>query len=169
MGSTSMTSIVPHAPSMQSIHAQFDPAAFRWARVEQQSYKPSANEQRGLGWKGVTRQTLAGPPSLPAAFETRYFELEPGGYSSLEKHEHVHFVIVVRGSGRVLIADRVHEISPFDALYVPPLAPHRWLNAAEEPFGFLCTVDGERDSPSALDDDEWGRLLSNPDTSPYVF
>lgn len=149
--------------------SRFDPAAFRWDGVEEQSYKHGLGDERGMGWKGVSRHTLAAPPALPAGFETRFFELEPGGYSSLEKHRHVHFVIALRGAGRALIGDRVHELSPFDALYVPPMAPHRWLNAGAEPFGFLCTVDGERDQPRAVDDDEWERLRSDPLTAPYVF
>jgi quercetin dioxygenase-like cupin family protein len=158
----------PHAPAGR---LGYDPAAFRWAGIEEQSYKLGAGDERGMGWKGVTRHTLATGSLLPIAFESRYFELEPGGYSSLEKHHHVHFVIALRGSGRALIGDRVHEMSPFDALDVPPLAPHRWLNASssEEPFGFLCTVDGDRDRPRALDDEEWERLRSDPLTAPYVF
>jgi len=147
----------------------FDPAAFRWAGVEAETYKLGSGRERGMGWKGISRHTLASAPAVPAAFETRYFELEPGGYSSLEKHRHVHFVIALRGSGRALIGDAMHEMSPFGALYVPPFAPHRWLNAGPEPFGFLCTVDGERDRPAALDDDEWDRLRADPDTAPYVF
>jgi quercetin dioxygenase-like cupin family protein len=147
----------------------FDPGAFRWEGVPEKAYKLGSRPERGMAWKGVTRHTLAGPPGIPASFETRYFELEPGGYSSLEKHRHVHFVIALRGAGRALIGDRVHEMLPFDALHVPPLEPHRWLNASEEPFGFLCTVDGERDRPVALGDEEWARLRSHPDTAPYVF
>jgi quercetin dioxygenase-like cupin family protein len=149
---------------------RFDPAAFRWAGVDEEIYKPAApGFERGFGWKGVSRHTLARPPAVPAAFETRYFELAPDGYSSLEKHLHVHFVIALRGSGRALIGESVHELSPFDALYVPPFAPHRWVNAGAEPFGFLCTVDGGRDRPRALDDEEWERLRADPSTAPFVF
>jgi quercetin dioxygenase-like cupin family protein len=163
-----MTGIDPHPPAAL---LGFNPAAFGWAGIDEQSYKVGAGDERGMGWKGVTRHTLVRAPSLPAAFETRFFELEPGGYSSLEKHRHVHFVIGLRGSGWALVGDQVHEISLFDALYVPPFEPHRWLNASsiEEPFGFLCTVDADRDRPRPLDDEEWERLRSNPLTAPYVF
>jgi quercetin dioxygenase-like cupin family protein len=164
-----MTSIDPHARAALGDHLGFDSAAFRWKGVEEETYKLGTGEERGLSWRGVTRHTLASASAMPSAFETRYFELEPGGFSSLEKHEHVHFIVVIRGAGRALIGDRVHEISPFDALCVPPFAPHRWLNAGAEPFGILCTVDGERDRPGPLDDDEWDRLRSNPGTAPYVF
>lgn len=148
----------------------FDPTSFRWEGVKTRAYKLGSGPERGMAWKGVTRHTLSRSRlALPAAFETRYFELEPGGYSSLEKHRHIHLVIALRGVGRALIGDRVHDIAPFDALYVPPLAPHRWLNEGAEPFGYLCTVDGDRDQPVPLDDEEWEGLRSHPDTAPYVF
>jgi quercetin dioxygenase-like cupin family protein len=147
----------------------FDADRFRWEGVPERAYKFRLGDERGMGWKGVTRHTIASPAVLPATFELRYFELEPGGYSSLEKHRHVHFVIAVRGSGRALVGERVVDLAPLDALYVPPLGPHRWLNEGEEPFGFLCTVDAERDPPQPLDDAEWERLRSSPATAPYVF
>ena len=48
-----------------------------------------------MAFANVTRFTLARPDELPAAYELRYFEFGRGGYSSLEKHRHSHFVIVV--------------------------------------------------------------------------
>ena len=147
----------------------FDPATFRWAGVEEQAYKFSLGDERGMGWKDVTRHTIGRPDQLGAGFELRYFELEPGGYSSVEKHAHVHLVVVVRGSGRALVGDALIDLSPLDALYVPSLVPHRWLNEGTEPFGFLCTVDADRDAPQPLDDAEWEALRANPATAPYVY
>jgi len=54
-------------------------------------------------------------------------------------------------------------------VYVPPLVPHRWVNPYSEPFGFLCTVDAERDKPQPVSDEEWESLRANPETAPYVF
>jgi S-methyl-1-thioxylulose 5-phosphate methylthiotransferase len=147
----------------------FDPATFRWAGVEEQAYKFSLGDDRGMGWKDVTRHTIGHPDQLGAGFELRYFELEPGGYSSVEKHAHVHLVVAVRGSGRALVGDALIDLSPLDALYVPSLVPHRWLNEGNEPFGFLCTVDADRDAPQPLDDAEWEALRANPVTAPYVY
>jgi quercetin dioxygenase-like cupin family protein len=147
----------------------FDAATFRWAGVEQQAYKFSLGDERGMGWKDVTRHTIGHPEDLGADFELRYFELEPGGYSSVEKHAHVHLVVAVRGAGRAVVGDAVIDLTPLDALYVPPLTPHRWLNEGAEPFGFLCTVDADRDAPQPLDDAEWEALRANPVTAPYVY
>jgi quercetin dioxygenase-like cupin family protein len=157
----------------------FDPEAFRWAGIEPRTYKPDAGRERGMGWKGVSRHVLASSGvdrdrpgragAVAAAYELRYFELEPGGYSSLEKHRHEHFVIALRGAGRALVGQRVLDLVPFDALHVPSSVPHRWLNEGEQPFGFLCPVDRERDRPAPLDDDEWEALLSSPATARYAF
>ncbi len=147
----------------------FDPEQFRWEGIEPKVYKFSTGEARGMGWRGVQRFTLAGPPAIPAAFELRYFELAPGGYSSFEKHRHVHFILVLRGRGRAVVGTQVFDLAPYDLLYVPPLVPHRWINEGEEPFGFLCPVDAERDPPQPLDDAEWEAIAADPLTAPYAF
>jgi len=81
----------------------------------------------------------------------------------------VHLVVVVRGRGRALVGERVFELQPLEIVYVPPLVPHRWVNPYSEPFGFLCTVDAERDKPQPVSDEEWDALRANPETAPYVF
>lgn len=148
-------------------HLAFDPATFRWAGVEERVYKPpAAGAERGMDWRDVTRHRLG--PAGDAGFELRYFELGPGGYSSLEKHAHVHLIVAVRGAGRALVGDRLVDLAPLDALYVPPGTPHRWINEGDEPFGYLCAVDAERDRPQPLDDEEWAALRADPVTAPYV-
>ena len=134
---------------------------FRWEGVNPRPYK------QGGGFEGITRYKLT--EGLPAAFELRYFELDPGGYSSLEKHSHAHFVIALRGTGLALIGEELIELQPFDAVHVAPCTPHRWMNRGDQPFGFLCPVDASRDKPQPLDDAEWEALRANPATAPYVF
>jgi quercetin dioxygenase-like cupin family protein len=142
------------------VKVTFDPESFRWRGIEPRPYKEAG------GFEGITRFVLS--DQLPAEFALRYFELAPGGYSSLEKHHHIHLVIALRGAGKALVGDTVVELEPFDAVYVPPMAPHRWINEGPEPFGFLCPVDSERDRPQPLDENELVDLRSNPATAPYV-
>jgi quercetin dioxygenase-like cupin family protein len=152
-----------------ALHLAFDPDAFRWDGVEEREYKQSEGKARGMGWRGLTRHTLVPGGSVAAGFEQRYFELAPGGYSSLEKHGHAHVVVTLRGQGRVLVGDRVVETGPLEVLEVPPWAAHRWVNAGEEPWGFLCTVDADRDRPQPLGDAEWEALKADPATAPFAF
>ena len=78
-------------------------------------------------------------------------------------------MIVLRGTGKALVGDTVVELKPFDAVYVQPMTPHRWINEGADAFGFLCPVDAERDRPQPLDADERDALRSNPVTAPYAF
>lgn len=139
----------------------FDPESFRWQGVDARPYK------QGADFEGVTRYVFTDQPS--ADFALRYFEFEPGGYSSLEKHRHVHLVIVIRGKGKALVGQEVVELAPFDAVYVPSMTPHRWINDGSDTFGFLCPVDSDRDRPQPLDEGEREALRSNPETAPYAF
>ena len=51
----------------------------------------------GSHFAGITRQTLfEGGDGL--ACQLRYFEVAPGGWSSLERHHHAHAVMIVRGA-----------------------------------------------------------------------
>ena len=68
--------------------------AFDWKDVPLEAYKATAAE-----YKGITRRELAGKRGETTKFHVRYFEIEPGGYSTLEKHEHEHVVLPMRGSG----------------------------------------------------------------------
>ena len=98
-------------------------------------------------WKtmAVPNNFTIDDPSL--ATQLRYFEVAPGGWTTLERHEHVHNVMVIRGRGRALIGDQVHALAQNDLVSVPPLTWHQFHAAPDEPLGFLCLVDRERDRP----------------------
>jgi len=117
---------------------------FRWGGVDVRAYKGPA-----APFKDVTRQTLLGeaPGEEAFSFITRYFEIQPGGYSTLERHQHPHAVVVLRGAGRVILGERAYDIAPFDCVYVSPGVYHQFQATSAEPLGFLCTVDRVRDRP----------------------
>lgn len=123
---------------------------FRWDSVELEPYKLRAH--RGGEFAGASRQVLAGRRGERLAFELRYFELEPGGFTSLERHRHCHVVIGVRGRGRVRVDAEEHRIAPFDTIYIGPNQPHRLAAQGREPFGFFCIVDKRRDKPRPVKD-----------------
>ena len=115
-------------------------AGFRWEGVPVTAYKPDP-----ALFRDVTRQTIVGEGA--GEIVTRYFEVQPGGYSTLERHEHRHTVIVLRGRGTVRLGDEVHDIAPFDAVYVAPHTVHQFRAGQGEPLGFLCVVERDRDKP----------------------
>ena len=121
---------------------------FRWDAVPVREYKTADARH-----KDVTRQTLLGEGTgeEPFNFVTRYFEIQPGGYSTLERHQHPHAVVVLRGRGQVTLGDRSHDIAPYDCVYVSPGVTHQFRATREEPLGFLCMVDRVRDRPEVVD------------------
>jgi len=122
---------------------------FRWQDVILEPYKISAH--RGGEFCRASRQVLLGASGEPVDFNVRYFELQRGGFTSLERHRHCHFVIGVRGRGWACVGEQQYRIGPLDVLYIGPDEPHQ-LRAGRSPtFGFFCIVDGERDRPRPID------------------
>lgn len=149
-------------------HRAFDRASFSWDGIAPAVYKVGGGAAPGTGWREVVRHTLIGGTGGPTSFQLRYFEVGPGGYSSLEKHRHVHAVIVLRGRGTIVAGRRVFRVEPFDLVYVPGGTPHQFINAGAEPFGFLCPVDAERDAPQPLSTEELQSLLAEPEVREAV-
>lgn len=118
---------------------------FKWSGVKTEKYK----KQDG-GWSAVARNVLIGNKGETCKFHLRYFEIEPGGFSSLEKHRHEHVVICIRGKGRVLINKKIHTINYLDTVYIAPNTVHQLTNPYDEPFGFFCIVNAKRDRPKLL-------------------
>ena len=131
-----------------------------WSGIEPVGYKAGRLDEPGQGYLGVTKHVISGDRGEPSSFEVRYFELEPGGYTRLEKHQHVHSVTIIRGRGYAIVGPDLHRLAPFDHIYVGPMTMHQFVNDAAEPFGFICVVDAERDRPQAATDDEYATLSS---------
>jgi quercetin dioxygenase-like cupin family protein len=121
-----------------------------WAAIRPQAYKDDA-----ATFCEVTRRVLLGRMAGDdLAFEIRYFEVAPGGWTSLERHQHPHAVVVLVGSGEVRFRSERVPIAPFDAVYVAPGEAHQFLAAADEKLGLLCVVDHERDRPELVDESD---------------
>jgi mannose-6-phosphate isomerase-like protein (cupin superfamily) len=77
----------------------------------------------------------------------RYFEMAPGGFSTLERHQHMHAVLILRGRGHCLVGSEVKPIETRDLITVPPMIWHQFRATRGEPLGFLCMVNATRDKP----------------------
>lgn len=123
-------------------HLKFEPG-FRWSNRESTPYKDAGDR----AFKGVRRVELIGKFGEQTRCDLRYFEVEPGGFTSLEKHLHTHIVIGARGTGLLTVGNQRIPLEPMDVMYLHPLEVHQLHNESAEPFGFLCIVDHERDRP----------------------
>lgn len=129
---------------------------FRWEGVELHAYK----EEGGAPFKDVVRQTLFRDERLQG--ELRYFEIAPGGHTTLERHAHAHAVVIIRGGGQCLVGDDVRDLSTLDLVSIPPMSWHQFRAGHDEPLGFLCMVDRERDRPQLPTSEDLEALRRNP-------
>lgn len=120
-------------------------AGYRWHDIPLLAYK-----EEGTHFKSITRQTLW-DSDRGFASQLRYFEIAPGGHSTLERHAHVHGVMVLRGHGRALVGKQVLSLAPFDLVYVSSKTWHQFRADDHEALGFLCLVNVERDRPERPD------------------
>ena len=132
-------------------------AGFEWRDVVRQVYKDD-----GAGWQGVSRTPLVCGLANPTEqehesrsqppFHVRYFEVEPSGFTSRERHAHEHVVVVLRGHGSVELASETTPLAFGDVVYVAAWEVHRFrADEGTEPFGFLCIVPADRDRPQTID------------------
>jgi quercetin dioxygenase-like cupin family protein len=108
--------------------------SFEWEEVAVKEYDSTKEV------KGVTRRILIGDKEKAPYFVMRYFEIEPGGWTVLDKHPHDHGVMIIRGKGKVLLGEREINVGLRDVIYVPPNEVHQFKNTGEEPFGFICVI-----------------------------
>jgi len=135
---------------------------FTWRDVDLLAYK----QEGDAPFKDVTRQVLFSGDDLNS--ELRYFEIAPGGHTTLERHEHVHAVMILRGAGHCLVGQDVRAVHTHDLVTVPPLTWHQLRAGVDEPLGFLCMVDAARDKPQLPSDEELSELQSDPIVAQFL-
>jgi mannose-6-phosphate isomerase-like protein (cupin superfamily) len=135
---------------------------YRWEGVEELPYK---EDSRAL-FKSITRQVLFSDPALTG--ELRYFEMAPGGFSTLERHEHMHAVLILRGRGHCLVGEEVKAIETRDLVTVPAMTWHQFRATRGEPLGFLCMVNAARDKPQLPSPEDLAKLERNPEVAAFL-
>jgi len=145
--------IPPHRPQT---------GALRWRDVDVLAYK----EEGSAPFRAVTRQVLFDDPALGC--QLRYFEMAPGGHTTLERHVHAHAVVIQRGAGACLVGDRIHRVAPFDLVHIPAMTWHQFKADPGTPLGFLCMVNAERDRPQLPAPDDLARLRASPKIAAFI-
>ena len=127
---------------------------YRWENVPFLPYK----EEGTAPFKSITRQILFQNPELRC--ELRYFEVASGGYSTLERHQHSHGVMLLRGAADVLVGSQVRLVKAYDLVNIPPMTWHQFRTKGDETMGFLCMVNVDRDRPQLPTEDDFLLLRS---------
>jgi len=135
---------------------------YRWDGVEERPYK---EDDRAL-FKSITRQVLFSDPDMHG--ELRYFEVAAGGFSTLERHEHMHAVMILRGRGHCLVGKEVRPIETHDLVTVPAMAWHQFRATRGEALGFLCMVNAARDKPQLPSADDLAELQEDNTVATFL-
>jgi quercetin dioxygenase-like cupin family protein len=130
--------------------------------VDYLAYKEEGN----VSFKAASRQVLFADPALGC--EMRYFEVAAGGYSSLERHEHAHAVLILRGHGHGLVGDEVRPVETYDLITIPSWTWHQMRATKGQPLGFLCMVNTVRDRPKLPSAEDLATLRSNPAIAAFL-
>lgn len=131
---------------------------YRWEGVERKDYKTDT-----ANFRSIHRYSLLGEEYEPLSAHTRYFEIQPGGYSSLERHQHPHSVVVIRGGGSVILDNALHPIGLHDVVYIAPYSIHQFHADRGETLGFICVVDRDRDRPRIPAAEEVAEVITDPE------
>lgn len=135
---------------------------FHWEGVGLLPYK----EEGSAPFKAISRQLLFADPKLGC--ELRYFEMAADGFSTLERHAHVHAVMILRGHGHCLLGGEVREVKPYDLISIPSWTWHQFRATRGEPLGFLCMVNAERDKAQLPSAEELEALSSNARVAAFL-
>jgi quercetin dioxygenase-like cupin family protein len=135
---------------------------YRWDGVACQPYKQDGSAP----FKDISRQVLFHEPDMGC--ELRYFEMDAGGHSTLERHEHAHAVMILRGHGMCLLGDTVRPVKTFDLISIPAWTWHQLRANAGEPMGFLCMVNQQRDRPQLPTEEQLAAIKANPIVAKFL-
>lgn len=135
---------------------------YSWDDVDRLVYKND-----GSPFKDVTRQVLFdGLGNIPC--QLRYFEVQAGGYSTLEHHEHIHLVMIFRGEGQVLLGDTIHDVAVGDVMSINAGEFHQFRANKGQPLGFLCLVNVDRDKVKLPTEEEIKQLTEHDDIRHFM-
>lgn len=129
---------------------------FSWKGVERKEYKTETSN-----FRDIHRYSLLGDETSELNIHTRYFEVQPDGYSSLEQHRHPHSVMIIRGSGSIVLDNDIIPLNLHDVIFVAPESIHQFHADNNEPLGFLCMVDRYRDKPVIPDDETLAERITS--------
>ncbi len=132
-----------------------------WEHVAALHYK----QQGEAPFQGVTRQVLF---EDAGGAQWRYFQVEPSGHTTLERHAHTHAVMILHGRGRCLVGERIYTVAERDLVAVPPLTWHQFRADDDAVLGFLCLVSRERDRPQLPTPAEIAQLRTDPVLAAFI-
>ena len=96
------------------------------------------------GAEGARMAIMIGRDDGAQNFSMRQFEVARGGHTPRHSHDYEHEVVVLGGSGEVLLEGEYRPVQQGDTIFVPADQEHQFRASCGEPLRFLCLVPGTR-------------------------
>lgn len=80
-------------------------------------------------------------PLQAEVLDPRMVRIPPGKFNEKHKHAHETLILIIRGSGRVLVDERTFPVQPGDTVLVPRWALHQTQNTGDNEMQFLAVTD----------------------------
>jgi quercetin dioxygenase-like cupin family protein len=89
---------------------------------------------------GASLRWVIGEQEGAPNFALRVGELEKGASTPFHSHDFEHEVFVLSGRGKVFAGNEQATLKEGDAVFIPPMEEHRFVNQGHDPFGFICCI-----------------------------
>lgn len=90
--------------------------------------------------KGATLRSVIAEEEGAPNFAMRVGEPQPGASTPRHTHDWEHEVFVLAGRGNVYAGGEEALLGEGDTLFIPPMEEHRFVNAGDELFRFICVI-----------------------------
>ena len=108
--------------------------------MELLNFKDVAPETVIEGASGVQIRWIITEDMGARNFVMRHFEISPGGYTPLHKHEWEHEIFILSGTGKFVGDDDEKPFGPGNVIFVPGNELHQFKNSGDSPLALLCLV-----------------------------
>jgi (S)-ureidoglycine aminohydrolase len=89
--------------------------------------------------KGASRPIIRKPTAMFPLFDIHATTLNAGKASHApHTHRNEEMILLIEGSGEMLIGDKVYKAGTYDALYVSPMIPHAFTNTGNIPCTYFA-------------------------------
>ena len=103
--------------------------------------KVEENEMNVKGAHGLKVKYLLHAGVGAKRLQLRFFSIDVGGYTPLEKHKHEHEVFILHGKALVRGGDTETIVKEGDVIFISSWEEHQFRNMGKEKLQFLCTKE----------------------------
>jgi len=114
----------------------------KMVRLEDVAMMPVENAKNT--WIRVLISTSEG-----LTYAMRVFEMGIEGHIPAHKHPWEHEIFVLEGRVRIRVEDKIFDLEPYTALYIPPNKVHEYWNVGTGIARFICVIPVK---PTALEE-----------------